>query len=293
MITPRVGAGGVLELYVGSKLERKRDNGSLTPQASSGPHYDPVGAFIATADVDPAQIAQARPLSGPEGNLRLTGLTPGTATVSVRGIVNDQWSEVKFEIQVVEVGALEYEIDTDMGMADRDGQVVRLARGFCYRRRLAMFDERGKALPSGVDLAPPSQRDFGCGPYSVGGTTLGRHWLPTIGKARPIELDLIEPTLAVEWNAAPQLSHDPDPETAYRVAVVAKDAMGKRIPLPYGLLLELAVETPSACNVEHGEVIHRAPHEECRVIVSVPRAPGEPALVLTSRAPNQPNQAAQ
>ena len=287
---PRIAAGSMLEMTIQSQRERKRDNGSLTPQASSGPHYDMVEAWVVMASVDPARVAEARPLPRSERNLGLTGLTAGTATVSIRGEVNGRWSELQFGIEVVDAGALDYEIFTDLStLVYRGGEVATLARGYCYERMVRIFDEHEVSLeyswPSGIYLAPTKRREYSCGVHGIIGSALGRYSLPTIGKAKAVEAEFIDPTFQVKWNPIARGPSDAERGIPYQVEVVASDAKGQRIALPSRLELALAVETPAACELVSGYVVHRSPREECRVIVTVPRGSGEPALALTSRLP--------
>ncbi len=290
---PRIAAGAVLEMKIDSRLQRKRDNGSLVGQASSGPHYDRVEAWIVMASVDPAWIAEARPLPGSDPNLGLTGLTAGTATVSVRGYVSGQWNELEFGIEVVEAGSLEYHFFEDLSQTPlvyRSGEVATLARGFCYERTVQIFDERGVSLdylwPSTIHLAPTKGREYSCGVHGIIGSVLGRYALPTIGKAKAVEAEFIDSTLHVKWNPLERSPLEADGGIAYEAEVVATDAEGQRISLPSPLGLQLAVEAPTGCaSILGAQVIHRPPHEECRVIVTVPRGAGEPALALTSRLP--------
>jgi hypothetical protein len=281
--TPRVAAGGTLGLSISSQLERKRSNGSLVPQASSGPHYDVVGATIVAAKVSPEGIAEVH--LGTKEHLQLTGITPGTATVTIRGDVNGQSSELSFEIHVVDVGMIQYDFATDMGTTSR-GAVATLARGFCYRRTVEIFDEQGRSIPGDVDLAPSNLRDTGCGPHGIMSSALGSYTLPTIGSAKAVQVDFVEPKLEVIWYPVPSAT---DHGILFSATVVATDANGTRIPLPFGLMVELAVEGPFMCEVSGlRQVIRRSPHEECRVKVSVPRGPGETTLVMNSELPREP-----
>ena len=272
---PRIAAGSILEMTIDSKLERKRDNGSLTMQSSSGPHYDRVEAWVVMASVDPARIAEARPL------------TTGRATVSIRGVVGDGWSELTFGIEVVEAGALDYEIFTDLStLVYRGGEVATLARGYWYERMLRVFDEQERSLeyywPSEIFLAPSRRGEHACGVHGIIGSAPGRYALPTIGKAKAAEAEFIDPTFQVKWNPIAPAPSDAERGIPYEAEVVAADAKGQRIPLPSRLKLALAVETPAACELVSGYVVHRSPQKECRVVVTVPR---EPALTLTSRLP--------
>jgi hypothetical protein len=289
---PRIAAGSILEMTIDSKLERKRDNGSLTPQASSGPHYDRVEAFVVMATADPAGVAEARPLPGSEQNLRLTGLTAGTATVSVRGYVSGQWNELKFGLEVVDAGSLEYEFSMNRREQEslyRGGDVATLARGYCYERMVRVFDEQERSLeyfwPSEIYLAPSRRAEYSCGVHGIIGSALGRYALPTIGKAKAVEADFIDPTFQVKWNPIARAPSDAEPGIPYRAEIVATDAKGQRIGLPFGLELQFTVETPVACEQVAGYIVLRSPREECRVIVTVPRGSGEPALALISRLP--------
>ncbi len=289
---PRIAAGAMLEMTIKSQLQRKRDNGSLVGQSSSGPHYDKVEAWVVMASVDRAGVAEARPLPGSERNLRLTGLTAGTATVSIRGDVSGRWSELQFGIEVVDAGSVAYEIFTDQSQSAllyRGGEVATLARGYCYERMVQIFDEQGVSLeyawPSGIYLVPAKRREYSCGHHGIIGSALGRYALPTIGKAKAVEAEFIDPTFQVKWNPVTQKSGDLDRGTPYQAEVVATDAKGQRIPLPFGLELQVAVETPAACELVSGKVIQRPSHEECHVTVTVPRGSGEPSLALTSRLP--------
>lgn len=290
---PRIAAGAVLEMTVDSLLERKRDNGSLVGQSSSGPHYDRVEAWVVMASVDPAGVAEARPLPGSERNLGLTGLTAGKATVTIRGVVSGGWSELTFGIEVVEAGSIAYEIFTDQSQSAllyRGGEVVTLARGYCYERVVQIVDERGVSLeyawPSDIYLAPSKRGEHACGVHGIIGSAFGHYSLPTIGKAKPVEAEFIEPTLRATWNPIAQRPGEPERGILYEADVVATDVKGGHIALPSNFGVELAVETPAACEVvSDQQVIHRVPQEECRVVVSVPRGSGEPALALTSRLP--------
>ena len=289
---PRIAAGTTLEMTIDSQLKRKRDNGSLVGQSSSGPHYNRVEAWVVMASVDPAGVAEARPLPGSEQNLGLTGLTAGTATVSIRGDVSGRWSELTFGIEVVDAGSLEYRFYTDLPKLElvyRSGEVATLARGYCYEPMVQIFDERGVSLdylwPSDIYLAETKRGKNSCGRHGIIGSALGRYPLPTIGKAKAVEAEFIDPTLQVKWNPIAREPSDAERGIPYQVEVVATDAKGQRIPLPSPLDLELAVETPAACELVSGYVVHRSPREECRVIVKAPHGSGEPALALTSRLP--------
>jgi hypothetical protein len=289
---PRIAAGSMLEMTIQSQLERRLDNGSLTPQASSGPHFESVEAWVVMASVEPTVVAEARPLPGTERNLGLTGLTAGTATVSIRGVVSGQWSELTFGIEVVDAGALAYEIFTDQSQAAllyRGGEVATLARGYCYERVVQLFDEHGVSLeyawPSWIFLAPTKQREYSCGVDGIIGSTLGHYALPTIGKAKAVEAEFVDPTFQVRWNPIARAPSDPERGISYRAELVATDAKGQRIAMPSHFELQRTVETPAACELVAGYVVHRSPREECRVIVTVPGGSGEPSLALNSRLP--------
>ena len=129
------------------------------------------------------------------------------------------------------------------------------------------------------------RRECSCGLHGIIGSALGRYSLPTIGKAKAMEAEFIDPTLQVKWNPIAREPSDAERGIPYKAEVVATDAKGQRIPLPARLELALTVETPAACELVAGYVVHRSPREECRVIVTVPRGSGEPSLALTSRLP--------
>jgi hypothetical protein len=96
----RIVTGERRNLTIGSRLERLTSIGSLVPQAG-GTKYDAVTPNVTAVDVTPLGIAHVRP----GARLELIGLTPGIATVVIRGDVNGRASEVAFEVRVVEAGS--------------------------------------------------------------------------------------------------------------------------------------------------------------------------------------------